>query len=201
VVPELKRIASTIDKTTKTLRKVFTSESFCTRGFKSLNDEFAKLNLKPNIPLKKAELPQGFLDGLLISRAHAATGEHFFMSYTFSASAAAGLGLSLELTFVTDYRGSGGVYFGLGPQVVTNAAAGGAFGLGFYPKVDADSFAGWGWGVGVSAGPPSKIVSGGADFFFDEKLKVLQGFGFNIGIGAGLSPVDVTFGASHAWKL
>jgi hypothetical protein len=198
VVPELKRVATTIDKTAKTLRKVFTSESFCTRGFKSLNDEFAKLKLKPNITLKKKA---GLMDGLLISPAHAATGEHFFMSYTFSASGAVGIGLSLELTFVTDYRGSGGVYFGLGPQIVTNATIGGAFGLGFYPKVDIDSFAGWGWGVGVSAGPPSKIVSGGADFFSDEKLKTLQGFGFNVGVGLGVSPVDVTFGATHSWKL
>ena len=123
------------------------------------------------------------------------------MSYTFSGSVAAVLGVTLDLSFVTDYRGGGGVFIGVGPALVTNVAGGGAFGLGFYPKVDTAGFSGWGWGVGVSAGPPSKIVSGGADFFFDEKLKEFQGFGFNVGVGLGVSPVDVTFGAGHAWKL
>ena len=196
-VPELKRVASKMESMSSTLRKIFTKESFCTRGYQSLSAEFAKLGLKPNIKLKKASL----LDGLLIKNAHAAAGEHFFMSYTFSGSVAAVLGVTLDLSFVTDYRGGGGVFIGVGPALVTNVAGGGAFGLGFYPKVDTAGFSGWGWGVGVSAGPPSKIVSGGADFFFDEKLKEFQGFGFNVGVGLGVSPVDVTFGAGHAWKL
>lgn len=196
-VPELRRVAARMETTSSSLRKIFTKESFCTRGFQSLSNEFAKLGLKPNIKLKKA----GLLHGLLVKKAHATAGEHFFMSYTLSGSIAKGLGVTLDLSFVTDYRGDGAVFIGVGPALVTNVAGGVALGLGFYPKAAAADFAGWGWGVGVSAGPPSKIVSGGADFFFDEKLKEFQGFGFNVGVGLGVSPVDVTFGTGHAWKL
>ena len=100
------------------------------------------------------------------------------MSYDFAISAGAGLGFSLGLSFVTDYRGNGGAYFSIGPEVVTNVAAGGGFGLGFWPKVNQGSFVGWGWGLGVSAGPPTKVVSGSVSIFMDEELKDVQGFGF-----------------------
>lgn len=202
VVPELKKTAATMGKKTKALKRLFTDEGFCTATKKQRERAFAKIIPKPNISLKKKA---GLLDGLLIKNAHAATNsasdEHFYMSYDFAISAGAGLGFSLGLSFVTDYRGNGGAYFSIGPEVVTNVAAGGGFGLGFWPKVNQGSFVGWGWGLGVSAGPPTKVVSGSVSIFMDEELKDVQGFGFGVGAGAGVSPVDLTFGASHAWKL
>jgi len=202
VVPELKKTAATMGKSTKALKRLFTNEAFCTATKKQRERAFAKIIPRPKISLKKKA---SVIDGLFIKSAHAATNsasdEHFYMSYDFSLSAGAGLGFSLGLSFVTDYRGNGGAYFSIGPEVVTNLAAGGGFGLGFWPKVDAGSFAGWGWGLGVSAGPPTKVVSGSVSIFMDEALKKIQGFGFGVGVGAGVSPVDLTFGASHAWKL
>ncbi len=200
VVPELKKTAANMSKSAKKLRRLFTDEGFCTASKKQREQAFAKIIPRPNIKLKKKA---HILDGLLIKNAHAANAndEHFYMSYDFSVSAGAVLGVSLGLSFVTDYRGNGGAYFSIGPEVVTNVAAGGGFGLGFYPKVNAGSFAGWGWGIAVSAGPPTKVVSGSVSVFIDENFKEVQGFGFGVGVGAGVSPVDLTFGAAHAWKL
>jgi hypothetical protein len=200
VVPELKKTAATMGKSAKQLRRIFTSESFCTATRQQREQAFARIIPRPNITLKKKA---SILDGLLIKNAHAASAsdEQFYMSYDFAISAGAGLGATLGLSFVTDYRGNGGAYFSIGPDVVTNVVAGGSFGLGFWPKVNQGSFAGWGWGVGVSAGPPTKVVSGSVSIFIDENFKELQGFGFGVVVGAGISPVDLTFGASHAWKL
>jgi hypothetical protein len=202
VVPELKKTAAVMGKSTKALKRLFTNEGFCTASKKQRERAFAKIIPRPKISLKKKA---SVIDGLFIKSAHAASNtasdQHFYMSYDFSLSAGAGLGFSLGLSFVTDYRGNGGAYFSIGPEVVTNVAAGGGFGLGFWPKVNQGSFAGWGWGVGVSAGPPTKVVSGSVSIFIDENFKDVQGFGFGVGAGAGVSPVDLTFGASHAWKL
>jgi len=193
---EMDRIGKTMKTSGKRIANFFTDPSYCTTSDTNRESRVAGFGLKPRKGFKKASL----FDDLFIRSAHAATGEHFFMTYDVSVSGGVGIGGSFGLSFVTDYRGSNAGYISVGPGIVTNATIGAAIAIGFYPKVSEDSFKGWGWSFGA-AGGPFKIVSGGIDFFFDEKFKDFQGFAVNVGGGVGLSPVDVNVSASHAWKL
>lgn len=193
---EMDRIGAMVKNGPKRITSFFQHPTYCTMANSDKQKRIAGFGLKPRVGFKKASL----FDDLFIRSAHAASGEHFFMTYDLSISGGVGIGGSFGLSFVTDYRGSNAGYISVGPGIVTNATIGGAFAIGFYPKVSADSFAGWGWSFGA-AGGPFKIVSGGIDFFFDEKFKQFQGFAVNVGGGIGLSPVDVNISASHAWKL
>jgi hypothetical protein len=190
---EMDRIGAMVKKGPKRITSFFQNTGYCTMANSDREKRIAGFGLKPRVGFKKASL----FDDLFIRSAHAASGEHFFMTYDLSISGGVGIGGSFGLSFVTDYRGSNAGYISVGPGIVTNATIGGAFAIGFYPKVSADSFAGWGWSFGA-AGGPFKIVSGGIDFFFDEKFKEFQGFAVNVGGGVGLSPVDVNVSASHA---
>ena len=189
-------IGKLIAKGPKQITSFFKHPSYCTMAGSDREKRIAGFGLKPRVGFKKASL----LDDLFIRSAHAASGRHFFMSYDLSISGGVGIGGSFGISFVTDYRGSNSGYISVGPGIVTNATIGGAFAIGFYPKVLADSFAGWGWSFGA-AGGPFKVVSGGIDFFFDENFKVFDGFAVNIGAGIGISPVDANVSASYAWKL
>lgn len=193
---EMDRIGKTMKTGGKRIASFFKDPSYCTMNDTNRESRIAGFGLKPRTGFQKASL----IDDLFIRSAHAASGEHFFMTYDVSVSGGVGIGGSFGLSFVTDYRGSNAGYISVGPGVVTNATIGAALAIGFYPKVSEDSFAGWGWSFGA-AGGPFKIVSGGIDFFFDEKFKDFQGFAVNVGGGIGLSPVDVNVSASHAWKL
>lgn len=199
VVPELKRIMALMTSKKRQVEALFDTSSFCSLSRRTVDARLAKLGLKPNFPRRRASLLE---DGIFIRSAHAADDEHFYMAYQVGISGAVGLGLQLSLTFVTDFRGNGGRYLSVGPQLVTNASVDASpIGLYFFPKVKLDDFRGWGWGVGVSGGPPSKIVSAGLDVSFDEKFKKFQGFGLSGAIGLGAIPGDVSVSADHAWKL
>ena len=193
---EMDRIGALIAKGPKQVTSFFKDPGFCTMDNKVKEQRIASFGLKPRVGFQKASL----IEDLFIRSAHAAPGEHFFMTYDLGIAGGVGIGGSFGLSFVTDYRGSNAGYISVGPGIVTNATIGGAFAIGFYPKVSADSFAGWGWSFGA-AGGPFKIVSGGIDFFFDEEFKQFQGFAVNVGGGIGVSPVDANVSASHAWKL
>jgi hypothetical protein len=193
---EMDRIGKTMKTGGKRVASFFKDPSYCTMHDTDREKRIAGFGLKPRKGFQKASL----IEDLFIRSAHAASGEHFFMTYDVSVAGGVGIGGSFGLSFVTDYRGSNAGYISVGPGVVTNATIGAAFAIGFYPKVSEDSFAGWGWSFGA-AGGPFKVVSGGIDFFFDEKFKDFQGFAVNVGGGIGLSPVDANVSASHAWKL
>lgn len=196
IATEMDRIGKTMKTSGKKVASFFKDPSYCTMSDTNRESRIAGYGLKPRTGFKKASL----IDDLFIRSAHAASGEHFFMTYEVSVSGGVGIGGSFGLSFVTDYRGSNAGYISVGPGVVTNATIGAALAIGFYPKVNEDSFKGWGWSFGA-AGGPFKIVSGGIDFFYDEKFKDFQGFAVNVGGGIGLSPVDANVTASHAWKL
>lgn len=196
IATEMDRIGKTIKTSGKRISSFFKDPSYCTMNDANRESRIAGFGLKPRTGFKKASL----IDDLFIRSAHAASGEHFFMTYDVSVSGGVGIGGSFGLSFVTDYRGSNAGYISVGPGVVTNATIGAAIAIGFYPKVNEDSFKGWGWSFGA-AGGPFKIVSGGIDFFYDEKFKDFQGFAINVGGGIGLSPVDVNVSAGHAWKM
>ena len=123
------------------------------------------------------------------------------MAYQLGVAAAVEFGLGAELTFVTDYRGSGGLYISLSPQYITNYSAGVAFGVQFFPLANMSEFPGWGWGIGISGGPPSKAVGGGVNVAISQNFDKFQGFGFSASLGAGVIPGDIGISASHAWEL
>lgn len=125
---------------------------------------------------------------------------HFHMAYTLNASIAAGPGIQAGYALATDYAGGTGVYVYLGPALVANASLGDSIGVQFYPQVTLESFEGWGLGFGVSAGPPTKIFSGGVDVAFTDRGTPV-GIGVSAAIGLGVLPVDVAVSATHAWKM
>lgn len=196
IAAEIDRIGSLVKKASKPVTSFFRDPSFCTMENSDKEKRIAGFGLKPRTGFQKASL----IEDLFIRSAHAAPGEHFFMTYDLGIAGGIGYGAAFGLSFVTDYRGSNAGYVSIGPSFVTNATIGGAFAIGFYPKASADSFAGWGWSFGA-AGGPFKIVSGGIDFFFDEEFKKFQGFAVNVGGGVGVLPVDANVAASHAWKM
>ncbi len=198
VVPELKRVMAVMEAKRGQLDALFSPESFCSLSVSQMNQKLAALGMQPDFPVRTAgPLP----DGLFIRSANAAAGEHFFMGYQIGLSGGVGIGAQVALLFVTDFRGDGGRYISVGPQIVSNATIGVTpIGLQFFPKVDIGSFAGWGFGGGISGGPPSKAVSAGIDVSFDDRM-VFQGFGISGGIGLGVIPGDLAVSAMHAWKM
>jgi hypothetical protein len=196
VVPELKRVMALMSARRAQLEELFSPSNFCSLPVTQINQRLAALGLAPSFPLRKAgALPE------LIGSAHAAAGEHFFLGYQLGVSGGVGIGAQVALLFVTDFRGSGGKYVSVGPQIVTNAAIGlSPLGLQFFPKVGIASFTGWGFGGAVSGGPPTKAVAAGVDASFNDRM-VFQGFGISGSVGLGAIPGDLAVSASHAWKL
>ena len=183
VVPELKRVMAVMEAKRGQLEELFSPNSFCSLSVSQMNRRLAALGVMPNFPARKV------------------AGEHFFMGYQISVSGGVGIGAQVALLFVTDFRGDGGRYISVGPQIVSNVTIGvSPIGLQFFPKVDIGSFAGWGFGGGISGGPPSKAVSAGIDVSFDDRM-VFQGFGVSGAIGLGLIPGDLAVSAMHAWKM
>lgn len=197
---QLKTSVNLLSGKKKALNKAFTKDSFCSGTQAQRDRAFRKaIPKKLSIKLKKKA---GLMDGLFIKSAHAAEKERFFMSYDIVHAAGAGIGYAVGLHYVEDENGNSGAYFSMGPEIVTNVGADVSFGVSFYPKVKTDSFEGWGTTVGISAGPPTKVVAGTVDIHFsDEKFTEVVGFGFLVAAGVGMSPVDVTVGWAHNWKL
>ncbi len=184
-IPELKRIAKSMNKTKKKLDAIFSTNTFCSDSVSMMDKKLMQLGMVPKFALV---------------RSRGAQDEHFYLGYQITLGGGIGIGLQVGLMGVTDLRGNGGKYWFIGPQGVTNATVGLTAEVAFFPKVSLDSFKGWGSGIGISAGPPSKIVSGAVDVMLDEKVKQFQGFGFGPGVGVGLSPVDAAFSYTHSWK-
>ena len=197
---QVKASVNSLSGKKKALSKAFTKDSFCSGTQAQRDSAFRKeIPEKLSIDLKKKA---GLMDGLFIKSAHAAEKERFFMSYDIVHAAGAGIGYSIGLHYVQDENGNSGAYFSMGPELVTNVGADVSFGVSFYPKVKTDSFEGWGSTVGISAGPPTKVVAGTVDIHFsDENFTDVVGFGFLAAVGVGMSPVDVTVGWAHSWKL
>lgn len=111
---QVKAYAKSLSGKKDALTKAFTKDSFCSGMKAQQNAAFRKvIPKKLSLKLKKKA---GLMDGLFIKSAHAATDENrFFMSYDIVHAAGAGIGYSIGLHFVTDYKGSGGAYFSMGP--------------------------------------------------------------------------------------
>ena len=186
-VPELKKIARSMNnpKNRGKLDAIFSTGNFCSDSIATMDKKLIQMGFAPNFATV---------------RKRGANDERFYMGYQISLGGGVGAGLQIGLMGVTDFRGNGGKYWFIGPQGVLNATVGVTAQVAFYPKVALESFKGWGAGVGISAGPPSKVVSGAVDVMFDEKVKEFQGFGFGPGVGVGLSPVDAAFSYTHSWK-
>lgn len=186
-VPELKRIAQTMNhpQNRAKLEAIFSTDSFCTDSVAEMERKIIAAGLAPQFAMV---------------RSRGTSDPHFYMGYQITLGGGAGAGLQVGLMGVTDFKGSGGKYWFIGPQGITNLAGGLTAEVVFYPKVSLSSFDGWGAGVGLSAGPPSKIVSGAVDVMLDETVKQFQGFGFGPGAGLGVSPVDGAFSYTHSWK-
>ncbi len=198
MVPELNRVMALMKSKKSQLEALFDSDSFCILSNAEQEKRIAALGLKPGF-MTQASLPDG---GFFFRSAHAGSDDHFYMGYQVGVSGSVGLGLDISLIFVTDFRGNGGKFIAVGPQLVSNVAVDASpIGLQFFPKVNLDDFKGWGWGIGISGGPPSKIVSAGIDVSYDETFKVFQGFGLNGAIGVGVIPGDIGVSATHAWQM
>ncbi|MBL8323430.1 MAG: hypothetical protein JNJ89_00575 [Rubrivivax sp.] len=196
MVPELQRVTSLLQSQRGPIAALFTPETFCTLPRAEFDRRLQALGAMPNLPRRTSSAVDWF-----VRPAHAADDAHFYLGYQVAFSAAAVIGVDVSLLWVTDFRGNGGRYLAVGPQLVTNATIGVTpIGLQFFPKVDLASFTGWGFGGAISGGPPSKVVSAGLDVSFDDKF-VFQGFGLSAGIGLGAIPGDLAVSAVHAWKL
>jgi hypothetical protein len=185
-IPELKRIAFFINnpKNRGKLDVIFGTDSFCEDSIAEMDRKLIQTGLAPQFA---------------VVRSRGADDEHFYMGYQITLGGGVGVGVQGGLMGVTDFRGNGGKYWFIGPQGITNAAGGITAEVAFFPKVSLGSFDGWGAGVGLSAGPPSKVVSGAVDVMLDETVKLFQGFGFGPGVGLGYSPVDGAFSYTHSW--
>ncbi len=184
-IPELKKIAGFMNQSKHKLDAIFSANNFCSDSVKTMDKKLMQLGMVP----KFAQV-----------RSRGANDEHFYLGYQITLGGGVGVGLQVGLMGVTDLRGNGGKYWFIGPQGITNATVGVTAEVAFFPKVSLDSFKGWGSGVGISAGPPSKVVSGAVDVMLDEKVDKFQGFGFGPGVGVGVSPVDAAFSYTHSWK-
>jgi len=184
-IPELKKIAAFMNGSKGKLDAIFSANSFCGDSIATMDQKLKSLGLVPNFALVQS---RGVND------------EHFYLGYQISLGGGVGAGMQVGLMGVTDLRGNGGKYWFIGPQGITNATVGVTAEVAFFPKVSLDSFKGWGSGIGISAGPPSKVVSGAVDVMLDEKVDRFQGFGFGPGVGVGVSPVDAAFSYTHSWK-
>lgn len=199
LIPELERLGKVAAAAHSKVKALFEPNTFCDGSVDKMSRKLESLGLRPNFKIKKS----GLLDnGLLIGAANAAANDHFFMSYSLTLGASAGLGVSGALTIVTDYRGKGGGYISVGPQIQGNVAAGANLGIQFFPATKLAAFTGWGWGYGASGGPPSKVFGVGIDTTWGESFILdFQGFGVNASVGAGVLPADLAMSATHAWKL
>lgn len=186
-VPELKRIAIAMNnpQNRAKLDAIFGTDQFCTDSIGEMQRKLIQAGLAPNFALIQS---RGVDD------------PHFYIGYQITLGGGVAAGAQAGLMGVVDFHGNGGKYWFIGPQAITNAAVGLTAEVAFYPSVPLSSFDGWGAGVGISAGPPSKIVSGAVDVMLDETVKKFQGFGFGPGVGVGLSPVDGAFSYTHSWK-
>ena len=184
-IPELKQTATFMNQSKNKLDTIFSANNFCTDSVATMDKKLMSLGMVPQFALV---------------RSRGANDEHFYLGYQLSLGGGVGIGMQVGLMGVTDLRGNGGKYWFIGPQGITNAAVGVTAEVAFFPKVSLDSFKGWGSGVGISAGPPSKVVSGAVDVMLDEKVDKFQGFGFGPGVGVGVSPVDAAFSYTHSWK-
>lgn len=198
MVAELQRTTALLNQSRSKVMELFDPNTFCSLTPAQIDAKLAALNLKPNLPIKKA----GFFDrGIFINQAEAATDKHFFFQINLSASAAASSGGVVNLSIVTDFQGAGGGYIGVGWELVSNVEADAGLGLAFYPVVDVDSFVGQGWGVAISAGPPTKIVSGNVGLELGDTISEFQGFGLGGAVGAGISPVDFGLSSTNTWHM
>ncbi len=186
-VPELKRIALAMNNPQNRgkLDVIFGTDNFCTDSVATMDQKLIQAGLAPQFA---------------VVQSRGADDSHFYLGYTITLGGGVGVGAQVGLSGVTDFRGNGGKYWFIGPQGITNAAVGITAEVAFFPNVPLSSFAGWGAGVGLSAGPPSKVVSGAVDVMLDETVKQFQGFGFGPGVGVGVSPVDGAFSYTHSWK-
>jgi hypothetical protein len=184
-IPELKKTATFMNQSKNKLDTIFSANNFCTDSVTTMDKKLMSLGMVPQFALV---------------RSRGANDEHFYLGYQLSLGGGVGVGMQVGLMGVTDLRGNGGKYWFIGPQGITNATVGITAEIAFFPKVSLDSFKGWGSGVGISAGPPSKVVSGAVDVMLDEKVDKFQGFGFGPGVGVGVSPVDAAFSYTHSWK-
>ena len=186
-VPELKQIALAMNnpQNRSKLDAIFSTDNFCTDSVATMDQKLIQAGLAPQFA---------------VVRGRGADDSHFYLGYTITLGGGVGVGAQVGIAGVTDFRGNGGKYWFIGPQGITNAAVGITAEVAFFPNVPLSSFDGWGSGVGLSAGPPSKVVSGAVDVMLDETVKQFQGFGFGPGVGVGVSPVDGAFSYTHSWK-
>lgn len=186
-IPQLKPVATLMNQPQNKpkLDAIFSTNNFCGDSIPMMDKKLIQSGMAPPFATVQTRGTQD---------------EHFFLGYQVTFGAAAGVGVQVGLMGVTDFQGNGGKYWFIGPQGVTNLSGGVTAEVAFFPKVSLDSFEGWGAGVGISAGPPSKIVSGAVDVMLDHTVKKFQGFGFGPGVGLGAIPIDAAFSYTHTWK-
>lgn len=189
-IPEMKRVALFMNKPTnrKVLENIFNPQNFCNDSVAAMNQKLVSAGLIPSFAAVRTR----------------GTDEHFYMGYQLTFGGGVGAGFQVGLLGVTDFRGNGGKYWFIGPQGITNAAVGITGEVAFFPKASLETFKGWGGGIGISGGPPSKIISGAIDTFWDQTFdfphgRGWQGFGLGPGVGVGFIPGDLAFSYTHAW--
>jgi len=80
---EMDRLGALVAKDPKQITSFFKNPSFCTMANSDKQKRIAGFGLKPRVGFKRASL----FDDLFIRSAHAASGEHFFMTYDISVPA------------------------------------------------------------------------------------------------------------------
>lgn len=185
------------EKADEVKKQVFDDESFCSIDIREVDRDLKKLGIAPEAKKKSAI----FLDDIhFIRQANAGPSKSDFWTISVGVAGHYVIGANVTLTFVTNFNGEGGAFVGLGPELASNLDIGVGVGVQRFGRTTLNNFKGWGWG-GSASGGPWKIVSAGVDFSFDEKLKVLQGWGGGVGAGVGVLPLDVSLGPGYSWRL
>ena len=181
--------------------KFFKSDEFCLLSPAARTQKLVAFGLKPRIKLKKASI----FDGLLVSKAYAATNKHPFITVGFNVTLADMGGVTYDVYYATDFSGYNAVHMAVGPVLTSEQmSAGAAITFGLFPAITKGDLEGWGASIGFAADlRPGTPLSGGFDFLFDGKLKALQGIGFSIGGGVSKSDVPGSISVTYSkdWKL
>jgi hypothetical protein len=187
VLPEMKRIQANMNNSanrSKIMESLFSSKTICENSIPQLDNTLIRLGLAPSFATV---------------RTRGATDNHFYMGFQVTLDAAYVGGAQIGIFGVTDFRGNGGWYWFIGPEVGIVVGGGGSLEAIFFPKVDLDSFAGWGSGIGGSLGAG---FTGNVDGMWDGKVKNFQGFGIGGGGGVGSKMVgSLAVSYTHAWKI
>ena len=141
---------------------VLSADRVCTDNPNVTGAKLQAIMGKPDAAVMTAEINflNEFLDEFFVKSAHAATGDHFYLTFSVGAEIELMVEGSIGVTIATDFLGDWGLYFDKTVGIITNLGGEGNIALGFYPKANLNTFSGKGWSISASIGPPTGRLQG-----------------------------------------